>query len=138
MLTQQWHAVCSIESWIGSGSLWFGKGSPLVHRRIKGGIQGVPWFTSGSPWGAVGEHPWIVCLRKAVGNPPRYGCRALHDAGEHRSQMQLEVDRGEPSHGVERSGVEQFDHGSGLGEPDAEPGDPCSGPWASEAIRLER
>jgi hypothetical protein len=138
ILTQQRRDVCSIESWIGSGSTWLGEGSHLAHHRITGSIQGGPRIASGSPQGAEGDHGWIVCLLKAIKNPPRCGCRALHYVGKRRSQMQSEVDQSEPSHDVQRSGVDHLDHGSGLGEPDTAPGDPCSGPWASEAIRLER
>jgi hypothetical protein len=82
--TQQGQDICFVERWTESGSLWFSEGSSLAHRRIAKSIKECPWVASGSPRGAEGEHPWIVCLRKPIKNPPRYGCRALYDMGKRR------------------------------------------------------
>ena len=135
-MTQQGQGICLVGRGISSGLTWFGEGPPLVHRRIRGSIQEAPWIASGSQKGAKGEQPWIVCLRKTTKNTPRYGCRAPLDMGNRRRLMHSEVDQGELSNDSERSGVDRFGSGHGLGEPEAIRGDPYLGPWASEAIRF--
>lgn len=134
-MTQRWQGICFVGKWTGSGSLWFSEGSPLAHRRITGSIQGVPWIASGSTWGAEGEHPWIVCLRKTIRTPPRHRCRAPSDVGIRHRLMHEEADRSELNYGVERSGVIRLVPVGGLGEPGAVRGEPYLDPWASEAIR---
>ena len=135
-MTQQGQDVCYVERGTGSGSLWLGEGSPLVHRRITGSIQGVPWIASGSPWGAEGEHYWIISLCKTINNSPRYGCRAPYDVDKRRRLIRGEVDQSELNSDVERSGVDHFDPGCGLCEPNSLRGDPYLEPWVSEVIRF--
>ena len=135
-MTQQGQDVSFVGRGIGPGSLRFGEGSLLAHHRITGSIQGSHWIASGSPWGAEGEHPWIVCLRKAIRNPPRYWCRALHDVDERHRLIHVQADQSELNYAVERSSIDHFDSGRGLGEPDAVRCDPYLDPWVSEAIRV--
>lgn len=135
-MTQQWQDVSFVGRGADPGSLWFGEGSPSAHRRIAGSIQGMPRIAPGSTWGAEGEHPWIVCLRKTINNSPRRGRRAPYEVDNRRSLIHEEVDRSEPNYDVERSGVIRLAPGGGLGEPDAARGDPYLGPWVSEAIRF--
>jgi hypothetical protein len=135
-MTQQGKFICFVERRIGSWRLWFSKGSSLVHRRIVGSIQGVPWIASGSPWGAEGEHPWIVCLLKTIRNPIRYGYRVPLDVSKRNRLICTEVDQSELNYDLERSGVDRFGSDRGLGEPDAFRGDSYIGLWASEAIQF--
>jgi hypothetical protein len=50
--------------------------------------------------------------------------------------MHAEVNQSELNYDVGRSGVDRFDPGGGLGEPDSVRGDPYLGPLVSEAIRF--
>ena len=121
---------------VSSGSLRFGEGSPLVHRWITGSIQGVPWIASDSPWGAEEEHHRIIYLRKTIKNPLRRGCSVPYDVHIHHRLIHEEADHRELNYEVERSGVDRFDPGRGLGEPCELRGKPHLGPWGSEAIRF--
>lgn len=136
VLTHQGQSICSVESRIRSGSLWFGEGSHLAHRRIARRIQGCPWVASGSPLGAEREHPWIVYLRKTIKNPPRFGCRVPYDVDKGHRLILEEADQSELNYDVKRSGVDRLAPGGGLGELGAVQSDPYLDPWVSEAIRF--
>jgi hypothetical protein len=136
-MTRQGQGISIVERGIDSESIWFSEGSTLVHNRIAGSIQGCPWIDSSSQRGAQGEHPWIVCPRKTVKTPPRYGCRAPYDVDELHRLIDVEVNKGELSNHVERSDVHRLGPDLGLSEPYAVLGDPYIDPWVSEAIRLE-
>jgi len=136
-MTQQGQGIYLVGRGTSSGALRFSEGLPLVHRRITGNIQGGPWFASGSPWGAKGEHPWIVCLQKTVKNPPRYGRRGPYYVDEHHRLMDVDVNQNKLNNYRKRSGVYRFAPGLSLGEPDSVHDDVYLGPWASEAIQFE-
>ena len=136
-MTQQIQDVCFVEIGIGSESSRFGEGSPTVHNRIAGSIQGSPWIGSGSTRGAKREHPWIVRLRKIVKDQSRYRCKRSYDVDESHSFMEVAIGQSKLNNHIERSGVDPLTPCPGLGEPDSAHGDVYFDPFASEPIRFE-
>ncbi len=136
-MTQQGQDVCFGEGGIGCGSIWLGEGSPLVHTWIAESIQGALRIESGSPRGASEEHPRIVCLRKIVSSPRRYGRIGPSDLGESDHLIGVKVSQGEPDNHLARSSIDPLGPGTEPAEPVSTRGDPCLCPWESEVTGFE-
>jgi len=123
---------------INPGSNRFSDESLSVHSWIAGSTRECPRIDPGSPWGARGEQPRIVTLRKTVVTHPKQGCIVTYDRDERHRLMHAVIHHGEPGNHMKRSDSDRVNSSYGPGEPDATIGYPHFDIPAFEVIQSER
>ncbi len=137
-MTQHGQGICFMERGINPGSNWFSDESLSVHSRIADSKGECPRIDLGSLWGARGEQPRIVTLRKTVVTQPKQGCIVPYDRDERHRLMHAIIHHGEPGNHMKRSDSDRVDSIIGPGELDAASGYPHFDPPAFEVIQSER